>query len=518
MTNPRILRRSIRNAFVMAFAIILAGEVSALAQSPNVVVQWNNAALQGVRDSKIGPPMVARALFIVHNCIYDAWAAYDQTAVGTVFGGSFRRPKSERTLANKNQAISFAAYRAVIDLFPGDKGPVFDALMASLGYDIDDNSTDSATPAGIGNLTCQAILAVRHNDGSNQQGNLTASGLAYADYTGYIPVNSAATVPLGPGYDYSTLDPNHWQPLTYFNGTTTVTPSFVGAQWFKVAPFAMKSADEFLPLISRFGPAVYPSQTYLEQAQALVVISAGLTDTQKMIAEYWANGPHTELPPGHWDLFAQFVSARDQHTVDDDAKMFFALTAAIHDAGIAAWAAKRKFDSVRPVTAIPFLFHGQTIMCWGGPFKGTVTMDGGDWIPYQTSTFPTPPFPEYISGHSTFSAAGAEILRRWTHSDNFGASVTFEAGSSTIEPGVTPASAITLYWPTFTGAANQAGISRRYGGIHFETGDLVGRVTGRLVAEKAWAKAFRYFRGHADGSPAGGSGNQRSGHATPTPE
>jgi hypothetical protein len=502
MTNPTTRRFSFRNAFVLAFAIILAGAIPAFAQSPNVVVQWNNAALQGVRDSKIGPPMVARALFIVHNCIYDALAAYDETAVGTVFGGSLRRPESERTLTNKNRAISFAAYRAAIDLFPLDKGPVFDALMTGLGYDINDHSTNPATPAGIGNMTCEAILAIRHNDGSNQLGNMTASGVAYADYTGYVPINPATMVPLGPGYDYSSLNPNHWQPLTYFNGTTTVTPSFVGAQWYKVTPFAMKSADEFLPFIARFGPALYPSQTYLEQSQALVAISAGLTDTQKMIAEYWANGPHTELPPGHWDLFAQFVSARDQHTVDDDAKMFFVLTAAIHDAGIAAWATKSKFDSVRPVTAIPFLFHGKTIKSWGGPFVGTVTMDGGDWIPYQPSTFPTPPFPEYISGHSTFSAAGAEILRRWTGRDYFGASVTFDAGSSTVEPGATPASTITLHWPTFTDAANQAGISRRYGGIHFETGDLVGRATGRLVGEKAWAKALRYFRGDTDDSPA----------------
>src|SRR6266705_6387336 len=120
MTNPRTLRLSIRNAFVMAFVIILAGAVPAFAQSLNVVVQWNDAALQGVRDSKLGPPMVARALFIVHNCIYDAWAAYSRTAVGTVFGASLRRPKSERTLANKNQAIGFAAYRAAVYLFPAD--------------------------------------------------------------------------------------------------------------------------------------------------------------------------------------------------------------------------------------------------------------------------------------------------------------------------------------------------------------------------------------------------------------
>jgi hypothetical protein len=125
---------------------------------------------------------------------------------------------------------------------------------------------------------------------------------------------------------------------------------------------------------------------------------------------------------------------------------------------------------------------------------GTIAIDGGDWIPYQPSSFPTPPFPEFISGHSTFSAAGAEILRRWTHSDNFGAFVTFATGSSTIEPGLTPAMPTTLHWATFTDAANQAGISRRYGGIHFKVGDLVGRATGRLVGAQAWLKARRYFR------------------------
>src|SRR5712692_4206851 len=83
----------------------------------SVVLLWNDAALQGVRDSKIGPPMVARALAIVHTCAYDAWAAYDHRAIGTRLGGALRRPPRERTLANKNIAISFAAYRAAVDLF-----------------------------------------------------------------------------------------------------------------------------------------------------------------------------------------------------------------------------------------------------------------------------------------------------------------------------------------------------------------------------------------------------------------
>jgi VCPO second helical-bundle domain len=214
-----------------------------------------------------------------------------------------------------------------------------------------------------------------------------------------------------------------------------------------------------------------------------------------MIAEYWANGPRTETPPGHWALFGEFVSQRDHHTLDDDVKMFFALSNAIFDASIAAWDSKRAFDSDRPISSIPFLFQGRQIQSWGGPYKGTVWMDGSQWIPYQPSTFPTPPFPEYISGHSTFSAAGAEILKRWTGSDNFGNAVTFPAGSSTVEPGMTPAQPVTLSWATFSAAADEAGISRRYGGIHFLAGDYVGRFIGRLVAQQAWCKAQRYING-----------------------
>ena len=227
----------------------------------------------------------------------------------------------------------------------------------------------------------------------------------------------------------------------------------------------------------------------------MIAISAGLTDQQKMIAEYWLDGPNSEQPPGHWALFAQYVSQRDHHTLDDDVKMFFVLSNAIFDAGIAAWDAKREYDSVRPITAITFLFRGKTIRAWGGPGKGTVEMDGLQWIPYQPRTFPTPPFPDYVSGHSTYSAAAARILELWTGSDRFGDSVTLPAGSSKIERGITPAHPVTLSWETFTDAANEAGMSRRYGGIHFRAADLAGRLLGRMVAFEAWKKAQSYFDG-----------------------
>jgi hypothetical protein len=331
--------------------------------------------------------------------------------------------------------------------------------MIKLGYDPNDTSVGVGTPSHIGNLVSTAVLNFRRDDGSNQSGHSTPSGVPYADYTGYISVNEPSPMPI---ILSTVLDVNRWQPLQYYDATGKfITQKFVGAQWYKVIPFALTSSDQFRSKIAESGPAVLGSPEFLDQCLELVNISANLTDRRKMIAEYWADGPGSELPPGHWDHFAQFVSARDHHNLAKDVKMFFALTNAIFDVSISVWDAKRAFDSVRPVTAIPFMLQGQQIRAWGGPFRGTVIMDGSEWIPYQLASFPTPPFPEFISGHSAFSAAGADILRRFTHSNRFGASVTFPAGSSKIEPGLTPAENTTLFWRTFTQAANQAGISRR---------------------------------------------------------
>ena len=441
--------------------------------------------------------MVARALAIVHTCMYDAWAAYDDRARGTQLGTKLGQPHRLRTLENKQEAISFAAYRAAADLFALDDATVFRPLMVSLGYDPDNTTTDTSTPAGVGNTACAAVLEFRHGDGSNQLGTLSTSGVPYSDYTGYEPMNPPSTVPVNPS---TIVDPNRWQPLQYTDATGAfVTQPFLGAQWNQVKPFALRSDDQFRKELGLFGPAQFGSSAYLEEAEELIQFTANLTDEQKMIAEYWKDGPHSETPPGHWVLFAQFVSERDHHTLDQDIKMFFALTNATFDASIVAWDAKRAFDSVRPVTAIPFLFQGQQIRSWGGPGKGTVTMDGKDWIPYQPATFPTPPFPEFISGHSTFSAAAATVLRLFTGRDRFGDSVTFAPGSSAIEPGITPSAPVTLRWETFTNAANQAGISRRYGGIHFKTADFTGRAAGRVVGLQAWEKAQDLWRDHECG-------------------
>ena len=507
MIEQRFSRRGLLQAAGAGGLALLAPRVAAAAaragaaSTANVVVGWNEALLQGVRESKLGPPMVARALAVAHTCMYDAWAAYDRQAVGTLLGAALRRPARERRYENKVEAVSYAAYRAAVDLFPGSKATVFDPLMAQLALDPANSSRDATAAAGIGNLVAAEVLAFRHRDGANQLGDEPGgqAGMPYSDYTGYRPANDVMDTRAA--LDPATVhDVDRWQPLRYVDGAgNVVAPGFVGAHWQRVRPFAMASSSE---LRSSSGPARSGSPEFVAQALELVDISAKLTDEQKVIAEYWADGPRSELPPGHWNLFAQQVVNRDrtgssEHDLDRAIKLFFALTNAIFDAGCCAWDNKIAFDSVRPITAIRSLFRGQTITAWAGPGRGTQAIAGENWFPYQPTSFPTPPFAEYSSGHSNFSAAGAEILRLFTASDRFGGSVTVPRGGSRVEPGLAPARDVTLTWQTFSDAADEAGMSRRYGGIHFTQGDLDARATGRAAARKCWATAETYFDGTA---------------------
>ena len=462
-------RMRIGSAFVVFVCLSLGQPARA---EGNVVLAWNDALLQAVRNTRFAPMFTARALAIVHTSMYDAWAAYDPVAVGTQFGGSLRRPDTEHTDANKQRAISFAAYRALVDLFPTQQAVLFDPLMANLGYDPLDTSTDTTTPTGVGNVAAAAVLTFRHADGSNQRGDLHPG--AYSDYTGYVPENDPDNL----------NDPNRWQPLRNANGSVQ---TFLAPHWGRVTPFAVDSISGIRPA----PPPMYPHGLYRRDANQVLHLSAQLDDVKKVIAEYWADGPGSETPPGHWNLFAHFVSGRDGHTLDQDVKMFFALGNALLDASVVVWECKRFYDYVRPVSAIRFLYAGTPVRAWGGPYHGTQLVMGENFQSY----IPTPPFAEYVSGHSAFSAASAEILKSFTASDTLGAVATVLAGSSRIEPGAVPATDITLSWETFSAAADEAGISRRYGGIHFEHGDLQARALGREIGAAVWARAQAFFTG-----------------------
>src|SRR5688572_3106577 len=199
MRSDRILPAAVLMLAVLASA-------SAAHAQPTLVVQWNEVTLQAVRNTRSAPTLSARALAIVHTCIYDAWAAYDPEAIGTRYGDRLRRPPQERTDAARETAVSHAAYRALVDLFPSQKSALFDPMMTALGLDPADTSTDVTTAAGIGNLAAAAVLEFRHADGSNQLGDLNPG--AYSDYAGYAPVNTPDLIE----------DPNRWQPLRAANG------------------------------------------------------------------------------------------------------------------------------------------------------------------------------------------------------------------------------------------------------------------------------------------------------------
>ena len=455
----------------------------------NVVLQWDEELLQAIRALPPGPTVTARAIGVLHTATFDAWAAYNPKATGTRLGRTLRRPAREHTLANKSKAISFAAYKTLVDLFPARQFD-FAEQMASLGYAL----TDASTPAMVGNAAAQAVIDYRHADGSNQLNG-------YADTTGYTPVNQWNNV----------TDAWRWQPLCVplpppeATECTTVQKATT-PQWRNVKSFALTSPLQFVPP----GPDRLAGGSFdPRHIDNLLALTSGpdqqgLTDRQKVTAEFWADGPKSEFPPGHWALIAQVVSRIRKHTLDYDVQMFFALGNALLDASIAAWAAKYKWDSVRPITAIRERYQGQQVTSWLGPYQGYGQVDGSQWIPYQAPNVVTPPFPEYVSGHSTFSSAAATILNLFTGSDTFNAVVTVKAGMSLFEPETesqagTPGSDVVLSWPTLTAAAKDAGLSRRLGGIHFQDGDEDGYALGRSVGANTLVKTMQ----HINGPPTG---------------
>jgi hypothetical protein len=523
------------------------------------------------RSLRNGPPIVARALAIAHTCMYDAWAAYDAVAVGiTDTDGSRRRPPGEGTAENKAKAISFAAYRCLRNLYPDGSLPLplaqpsvrLNAMLLSLGYSLaeacnaDDEcrAADPATPAGMGNIAAQAVIDARRHDGSNQYGDLPpvpcpvltpwpqpCAAAAYGQtslnpggtgpYSDYVADGYSPYVPGNPLMGYCNplvavcerqdiVDPNHWQPLIFSSGqacldsgsgTEETCPGiqvFVAPHWERVTPFALTSSSQFDDILTIPPPDYLKnSGQYQNDVNDMIQFSRSLDTRRKLIVEYWADGPSSELPPGHWGLFAQFVSQRDNHTIDQDAKMFFAMHNASFDAGIVAWHIKRKYNGVRPITAVRFAKQRQTINAWGGPGQPIETILGEKWSPYNPGTNLTPPFPGYFSGHSVFSRSSATVLSLFTGSDDFGFSTVLGPCFGRVELLLggpecngAPPETVTFSYETFDDAANEAGMSRLYGGIHFADDNATAQYVGDLIGVQAWSKALTYFNGTA--SPA----------------
>lgn len=508
--------------------------VTVVDETPTVSVLWDRAVQAAVVADAPGPTIAARAYALTHTAIFDAWAQYDPLAVASTIGDALQQDAAAITDANKAAAMSWAAFTVLNDLFP-DEAAIFLDTMATLGLD-PSAPVEPGSPADIGRQVGQALIAARASDGSNQAGG-------YADTIGYLPANPS---PL------EITDITRWTPENVPIDPEDGTPeqSYLTPHWGEVTPFALPDgaflrppppepflvegveavldmgartltlADGTVLAVSRdlVGEVINPG--FIAQAEEIVATSATLTDEQKLIAEFWEDAGATSYPPGTWMTFGQYASARDGRTLDEDAVLFMALGNAVMDAGIATWEAKLFYDYVRPVRAIRDLGElgligtegtdeltgeqGFVIEAWAGPGEGTRTILAENWLSYQTPGLdPSPPFAEFTSGHSAFSAAGAEVLSRLV-GEAFGGAVEFAPGASRFEPGLVPAETATLAWETFRDAADEAGLSRIYGGIHFEDGDFDGRALGAEAGRLALLDTLLLVNGVSGDIPRSG--------------
>ena len=441
----------------------------------SVVYQWAEKALEATsRDTerfKPRPTVTSRYLGLFTIAMFDAWSMYDEKATPVYLKLAERRPVHERTDHYKEIAISYAAFRILSEYYYSDTA-ILREYMVAAGFDPDNKTLDPTTPEGIGNLAAQSVIEARKNDGSNQYAEVKGSnGTPYYDYTNYHPINTP---------DFNT-DNNRWQPKYFSDGHGgRFAPGCLTPQWGKVKPVALKSADQF-----RSPPPPKIGSKQLEQeVKEVVDLQAHLTSEQKALVEFMRDGPASVQQAGHWMKFALNVSERDSFSIDEDVQLLLLTEVAAMDAFIACWDTKMYYDFARPYALVHYYFKDKMINGWGGPGKGMIRMKGQDWRPYSPDVFLCPPFPAYVSGHSTVSGACSEVLKLYTGDDHFGVEIKRVPGALT-EP-ETLGDTVLLSFPTFTETAEKAGLSRVLGGYHIQSDNIEGLALGRKVGQEVW--------------------------------
>ena len=450
----------------------------------NLCYKWGEIAMTATANNteqfSPRPTVTSRFLGLIWTAVFDAWSRYDSVATPVYLKDADRIPAAERTLANKEKAISYAAYKTMMEYYSSDS-LMLTEKMRSFGFDPSNNSLDTKTPEGIGNLAAKNVIEARMNDGSNQDGRISGSnGKPYSDYTGYHPVNPPDTM----------NDIKRWQPKYFSDGKGgRFAPNCLTAHWNLVKPLLLDSANQFRSK----PPPQLGSEELKEEVMAVVNYQANLTNEQKALVEFMRDGPRSVQQAGHWFIFSQAVSKRDKHTLDEDVKMYFSVEAAAMDAFIACWDTKMHYDFARPYTLVHYYFKDKKIKGWSGPEKGWGEIKGQDWRPYSPDAFLCPAFPSYVSGHSTVSGACSEVLRLFTGSDKFDIEVKRTPGELTEPDNL--GEPLSLKFETFSQTADLAGISRVMGGYHIPIENVEGLKLGRSVGNVVFNKCQSYING-----------------------
>ena len=393
----------------------------------DVVTDWNTAVLTAIKTTRTAPPTASRALAILHTSIYDAVNGILRT-----HEPYFVKEKGP-TNASEEAAVSAAAHKVLITLFP-TQAATFDQLHEAILAEIRDNARKRR---GLewGEFVAGQILDWRENDGSED----------------------VVVPPFGSG-------PGAWQP------TPPGFALYLLPQWGFVTPFAIPTGSFFRPK----GPPALTSDKYAADYNEVKALGAARsttqtdlmrTEEQTQIALFWADGAGTVTPPGHWNVIAKDVATARGNRMRQNARLFALLNVAMADAAIAAWDAKYAYNFWRPVTAIHETEDD------GNP----ATEPDEDWLPLIT----TPPFPDYISGHSTFSGAAAEVLSLFYGTPRVPFSTTDDSGE------------IERSFRGFLHAAREAALSRMYGGIHFRSANDDGLAVGLAIGAWTFKKTMQ---------------------------
>jgi hypothetical protein len=571
----------------------------------SIARRWDEQMLNAIRRDIPRPTVHARNLFHTSIAFWDAWAAFDEVADGYLVRERLEATDVEEA---RREAISYAAYRVLSHRYrPAQGGAVsqacFDAFMGALGYDPDDTDDTGNGPRALGNRIGFAIIDAFDDDGSNEAND-------YADPAAFFPDTPNLVVDR-PGTEAT--DPLLWQRLVLAEAETqngipaaAGAQPYIGGHWGGVTPFALERPAEGAPYVDvgeaplalddglvsaavdsirrsaeldpddpteiDIGPGAFgnnPLGTNDGRGHArnpvtgepYAPVRVRRSDFGRVLAEFWADGPTSETPPGHWNTLANYVADhpafvrqfRGRGDVVDsltwDVHVYLALNGAVHDAAIAAWELKRIHLTARPITLVRYMgqrgqrtdpegpsydreglplvdglievitdqsaapgerhahlarYRGEVaVRSWRGEPGDRKTELGGvawiraaEWTPYQRRTFVTPAFPGYISGHSTFSRAAAVVLATLTGSDFFPGGY----GSHRAEPGYLffeqgPSAPVELAFATYFDAADQAGQSRIWGGIHVSPDDFAGRRTGAIIGARALERAQAFFDG-----------------------
>lgn len=436
------------------------------------------AIFQSVSPTASDATLVLRITTLITNSWFDAIAPYHPTAVG-VYSHLGRQEAGQATNSNRNTAVLYASYRVLNSLLPNHRAD-WEGMLTSVGLDPDDDQEDPNTPIGIGNRAGNAVVANREHDGMNQlgdEGGRNYNRVPYADYLGYQPVNTA----------YVLKDPSRWQPnvISAGNGIFLVQ-QFVTPQMRVTMPYSYDNPNPFNAPVPTGSNAKH-RQAYRQQADEVLAASAGLTDEQKMTAELFDN------KLASLGFAALFASQANGLSLEGFIQYDFLTNLAAFDTAIVVWNEKYRYDAVRPFSAIRYLYGNRAVTAWGGPGKGTVNdLPASEWRSYLN----TADHPEYPSGSASFCAAHAQASRRFLGSDDLGWVVPAPAGSSIVEPGITPAGDIELEFGTWSTFEEECGLSRLWGGVHFMAAITAGQALGHRIGNLA----YTFINSHINGA------------------